>query len=79
MSFLENVEKTVFVMMILGILTAIAMATVGATAGVAIAILLNLPIIKAVKTATLMGMLTGGSLGLLLPLAYMFRNVNKKK
>jgi len=79
MSFLENVEKTVYIMLILAIISAMAVTAMGATAGIALAIFLDMPLIKMLKTGALMGMLTGGSLGLLLPLAHMFIKINKKK
>jgi len=78
MSFLERVEKTTYVMFILAIVSGIALAGMGATVGAMVAVLAGLPMLEVIKTGALVGLLTGISLGMLLPLAYMFTEVNKK-
>ena len=79
MKFVYRVEKTVFIMILLAILTATALTATGALAGVTIAVLMNLPILETLKIGALIGMLSGTSIGMLLSLAYMFNAVEEDK
>ena len=78
MGFLENVEKTVFVIPIIALLGALGFGLLGALAGVVTAVSLGIDLISALKLGVLAGLLLGGSIGVFIVLAYLFKEVNSK-
>ena len=78
MGFIESIEKTVFVIPLIAILGALGFGLLGAFIGVAGAVTLGVDLISALKLGVLAGLLLGGSVGVFIVLAYLFKEVNSK-
>jgi len=78
MPFLEEFEKTMFVLPAVVMVTGIGFGLLGILAGITASVTLGLNLISAIKLGALGGFVFGGAIGVFVVLAYLFKKVTSK-
>lgn len=78
MPFLEEFEKTIFVLPVVALLVALGFGLLGTLAGIVASVTLGLNLVSAIKLGALGGSVFGGAVGVFVVLAYLFKKVNEK-
>ena len=78
MPFLEEFEKTIFIVPIVALLVALGFGLLGVLAGIIASTTLGLSLVGAIKLGVLGGFVFGGAIGVFVVLAYLFKKVTSK-